>query len=431
MVEMVMKIKSRIPSRIKGFIRTSAYNGVATVIKIIAGVISNKVSSVFLGPAGYAILGQMSNFNSITGVLANFGFGKGVVKYIAEYYDKPEERIKIIETYLFVTLASSGIVGVAVIASGSFLSNLLFQTPDYSLIIILSALFLSFGAIGSLISNLLNGLKQYKRLITTGIITVLINLAISVPLIIMFNVFGALLSVFIVNPIATYINFSFLKKTGFEFKLVRPRFHRDSFRKLFKFTVMTLTSMTLLPLSQLVIRNYIITKISIDSAGHWQGIMKFSNMYLSVIFASISLYYVPRLSEIKDKIELRKEILAAYAVLVPLSIAMIAVILLTRDFIIDYLYAPSFRPMRELFLFQMFGDFFRVVSYVLSHLFIAKALGKLFVISEITSISMFLILSFILAGSFGVVGITYAYAINYFLYLIFVFFALKNYLFIK
>lgn len=393
---------------------------------MVLGIIGNKINSVFLGPAGYALIGQMSNYNTIIGTLANLGMGNGIVKYISEYYDNNEERKKIVETYIFATLTSSSILCVLSVSLSFYISEFLFQDSSYWFIIALSGVFLIFGAFGSLITNLLNGLKQFKRLITTGIIATALNLIVSIPLIMFFNVKGALLSVFIVFPITTYINFQYLKRTGFEYKILRPKLHKDSWIKLRKYTAMALTSMILLPLSQLILRNYIIAQLSVEAAGFWQAITKFSNLYLSVILASISLYYVPRLSEIKDKTELRKEILAAYAILLPITAIMSITFFFAKDLIIDLVYAPSFRPMRELFAFQLLGDFLRVMSYILAHLFIAKAIGKKFIFSEIIFTFSYLVLSVFFVNQYGVVGMTYAYALNFFLYNIFIYFTFRK-----
>jgi len=49
----------------------------------------------------------------------------------------------------------------------------------------------------------------------------------------------------------------------------------------------------MLPVSQLIIRNFVITHISAESAGYWQGVLKISDIYMAVIISSLSLYYLP------------------------------------------------------------------------------------------------------------------------------------------
>jgi O-antigen/teichoic acid export membrane protein len=150
---------------------------------------------------------------------------------------------------------------------------------------------------------------------------------------------------------------------------------------------------------------------------------------MSVILSSLSLYYLPRLSEIKDLKELRKEIFLGYSMLLPLMIIIGLTIFLLRDFIIQVLYAPSFSPMRELFPFQILGDFFKLASWLLAFLMLAKAKGKMYIITEVLFSFTYLAFSFTFITHFGVVGITYAYCLNYFIYLICFIYLFRNFIF--
>lgn len=422
MGRIIRKLKSKIPVSAKGLIKTSAYNGVATVIRMILGMISNKISSIYLGPSGYAIVGQFSNYSSIATTFATGGISAGLIKYVSEYFDQLDKREKIIKTSLFIVLICSAIVGILSIVLCRFFSNNLLKSPQYWSIFVISGLMITLNSIGLVISNLLNALKQMTKLITTQIIMNFVSLGVTIPLVILLNVYGSLLSVFIIAPLTIFINYRFLLKSGFDFRAVKPLFDRDSFYKLAKFSAMAFTSALLLPVSQLIIRNFIITRISPDSAGYWQGIVKLSDMYMSVIISSLMLYYLPRLSEIKGIKELRKEIFLGYSILIPLMVIIGLTIFFLRDFIIHILYAPSFLPMRELFPFQILGDFFKVASWLLAFQMVAKAKGKMYILTEILFSVSYLLFSLWFISKNGVIGITYAYSLNYFLYfLVFVY----------
>lgn len=424
-------VKSKIPLSAKGLIKTSAYNGVATVVRMILGMISNKICSVYLGPAGYALLGQYGNYSSIASSFANGGIGSGVVKYVAEYYDRLDKRDKIISTALFIVFISSAIIGLSSIILSKFLSVFLLKSPKYWSIFVLSGLMITFNSLGMIISNLLNAFKHMTKLITTQIITNFIAVAVTIPMVIYYNVYGSLLAVFIVAPITIIINYRFLLKTGFDLRMVKPSFDKESFIKLSKYSAMAFTTAMLLPVSQLIIRNFIMTRISPDSAGYWQGVSKLSDMYMAAIISSLSLYYLPRLSEIKETGELRKEIFLGYSIIMPLMLVIGLSIFFLRDVITHVLYAPSFRPMRELFPFQLLGDFFKIASWLLSFLMVAKARGKMFIITEILFTSTYLSLALWLIGRNGIIGITYAYSLSYFLYFLLFVFLFRDIIFYK
>jgi PST family polysaccharide transporter len=429
MGRIIRKLKSKIPVSAKGLIKTSAYNGVATVIRMILGIISNKICSVYLGPSGYALLGQYANYSTIASSFATGGISSGLIKYVAEYYDQLDKREKIINTSLFIVLICSAIIGIISIVLCRFFSILLLKSPQYWSIFVISGLMITLNSVGIVISNLLNALKHITKLITSQIIMNFVSLGVAIPLVIFFNVYGSLLSVFIIAPLTIYINYHFLLKSGFNFRLVKPLFDKDSFIKLSKFSAMAFTTTLMVPVSQLFIRNFVMTRISPVAAGYWQGVVKLSDMYMGVITSSLALYYLPRLSEIKEINELRKEIFLGYSILMPLMIILGLTIFFLRDFITHTLYAPSFGPMRELFPFQLLGDFFKIASWLLAFLMLAKAKGKMFIITEVIFSLSYLIFSLLFIENYGIVGATYSYCLNYFLYFILFVFLFRNVIF--
>jgi len=423
------KFYLRIPVSARALVKTTAYSGLAAVIKMVLGVVSNKVNSIYLGPSGYAILGQYTNYASIVSSISTGGINSGLIKYVSEYYDQLEKRTKIISTALFIVLVCSTLTGIASIVLCKILSASLLKTPQYWSIFVISGLMITLNSIGIVISNLLNAFKQMTRLITTQIIMSFISLGVTVPLVIYLNVYGSLLAIFLIAPIAIYLNYKFLLKAGFDIRKVKPFLDLESFKRLAKFSAMALTSALLVPISQIVLRNYIIANISAEAAGYWQGILKFSDMYMAVILSALSLYYLPRLSEIKDLKELRNEIFLGYSILLPAMAFMGLAIFFLRDVIIHVLYTPSFQPMSELFPFQLLGDFFKIASWLLAFLMVAKAKGKLYLITEISFAFSYLTLSILLINKFGLIGITYAYSLNYFIYLILIFYLFRKLVF--
>ena len=428
-LKIISNIKNKVPVSAKGLIKTSAYNGVSTVVRMILGMISNKICSVYLGPSGYALLGQYYNYSTIASTFATGGISSGLIKYVSEYYDQLDKRKKIINTALFMVLISSAIVGIVSIVLCRFFSVLLLKSPQYWSIFVISGLMITLNSIGMIISNLLNALKQMTKLITTQIIMNFVSLGVSIPLVIYYNVYGSLLSIFIIAPLTVYINYRFLLKSGFDFSLVKPSFDKNSFFSLAKFSAMAFTTTLLVPVSQLFIRNFVMTHISANSAGYWQGVVKLSDMYMAVIVSSLSLYYLPRLSEIKETKELRKEIFLGYSMLMPLMIILGLTIFFLRDFLIHLLYAPSFSPMRELFPFQLLGDFFKIASWLLAFQMVAKAKGKMFIISEVIFSLSYLFFSMLFIKKFGIIGLTYSYSLNYFLYFLAFVYLFRNILF--
>ena len=141
-------------------------------------------------------------------------------------------------------------------------------------------------------------------------------------------------------------------------------------------------------------------------------------MYLMVITTSFSIYYLPRLSEINDSIELKHEIFKCYKFIIPLLILVSFIIFILRDFVIWLLFSTEFYPMESLFGWQLAGDILKISSWLLAYVMVAKAMTRLFIATEILFTSSFLLLGLFLVKINGTIGLTQAYFFNYAIYML-------------
>ena len=171
---------------------------------------------------------------------------------------------------------------------------------------------------------------------------------------------GALLAMVIVQSIILLITLPIvLKRFNFRFKF-NEIVDKSHYRKLFRFSLMAIVSIIAVSVTQIMIRNHLINKFSIEEAGYWQSVWKISSIYLMVITTAFSTYYLPRLSELQKPEEIRREILSGYKFILPFALVSALLIYFLRDTIIFILFTPEFIEMRNLFLFQLIGDVFKM-----------------------------------------------------------------------
>ena len=113
---------------------------------------------------------------------------------------------------------------------------------------------------------------------------------------------------------------------------------------------------------QILIRNYIATEFGWRSAGYWDGVWRISSLYLMVVTVPLSVYYLPKLSEINDKKILVKEILSGYKLVLPVVVASALFIYVFRAFIISILFTSEFHSMSSLMGWQLLGDIMKLGS---------------------------------------------------------------------
>ena len=400
-------------------IKTSILSAISTIIKVIAGFVSVKIVAIYIGPSGLALMGQMQNFISMMSGIASAGINNGVVKYTAEYYNDEQIKQKIWSSALKISLALIVPMAIAIIFLADFISMKLLKTTEYSSVFRIFAITVVFFVLNGLLTSILNGQKEIKKLTILNIVGSLFGLVVTVILVINYRLYGALIAGIVSQSIVFFVTLAFvLKSNWFRFSMFFGKMDIEYRNKLLKYSAMALVSATMIPLSHIYIRNYIGTNIGWKEAGYWQAIWKISETYLMIITTTLSVYYLPKLSSIHDKTELRSELLYGYKIIMPIVIVMALGIYIFRDLIIQILFTRDFLPMSELFLYQLIGDVIKIASWLLGYIMLAKAMTKVFIITEIVFSVLFVVLSVVFIDSFGLVGITYAFSLNYFLYLI-------------
>jgi PST family polysaccharide transporter len=186
----------------------------------------------------------------------------------------------------------------------------------------------------------------------------------------------------------------------------------QSVRKVLAFALITFFSVIASNSSLLYIRSFITETISIDAAGYWQGIWALSQIVLMFITTSLVTYFLPTISRLKLKKDISKELKRVVLFVMPIAIIASLGMYVLRDFIISILYTNDFSPMRELFLWQMIGNIIKVFGWVFGYVLVAKAMVKYTVSTEMIFASTFILLSMYCIDYYGLVGVTYAYAIN-------------------
>lgn len=409
-------------------LKTSFYTSISTGITFITGFVITKVVALRIGPEGMAYYGQFVNTTAILAMLGTGAITTGVVKYLAEFSGDKEKQQRLLSTAFVIIFLSSAIVSIFVMASSGWLSKAAFKTKEFWIVYFVYGLCITAISLNTTFNSILNGLKKIKNL---TIINITASIAGMVSIIIFsyyFDLIGVLISSSVTGATIMCINFFMFKKLGIDWKIRKYQFDKGLLKKLFSFSLMAIVSGTVIPIMQFIVRTKIINTLSLQDAGYWQAVTRISDYYLGFASSVLIVYYMPRLSELKDKQEIRKEIRYGYKMILPVVGLLSLSIWLFRDLIIQILFTPDFVPMRDLFAFQLIGDFLKIGSWLLAFLMLAKAMTKTFIITEILFATGFVLLSYFFVDRYGVIGATYSFALNYLIYWIVMEWVARRYL---
>ena len=431
MAGLVAKAKSFISRVLKAdIVKVFSLTSISTLVKMCTGLVSVKIVASIIGPAGVALVGQLNNFSTIALSLATGGINSGITKYIAEYKSDASKVKQYLATAFRITVVCSLLVGLVLLLLCKQLSSLIMMTPQYWYVFAIYGITITFYGLNNMLVSVVNGYKQFNKYVKVNVVSSIFGVAFTVALVLALGLPGALISAVTFQSLMIFVSVLMLRKLEWLRKdWLVGKFKRTIASQYFRYALMTLLSAFLVPISQMLLLGYVISEISITEAGWWEGMNRISNMYLMVITSSFSVYYLPRLSEISDRIELRHEIFKCYKVIVPLLLAGFTVIYFLRFFIVKLLFTHEFMPMTQLFIWQMAGDFFKICSWLLAFLMVAKSMTKAYISTEIIFTLSYILLGYTFIRLDGIVGLCQAYLTNYVLYLVVLTFMFRKLLF--
>lgn len=401
-------------------LKTTFFTSLTTLIKIGTSFLANKVVAVIIGPVGIGLMGQFTNFLTLIYNFGNGAINSGVVKYTAEF-DGDDNLLKnLFSTSLKITIYFSLSIGFLICIFSNSLSKLLFNTNEYQNPIILLSVTLLLYSLNSLLISIVNGKKKIKIFTLMNTLTSIFGLIVTIILVYYFKILGAIYSLVISQSFVFVFNIMFVIKSRWcKWSLLLIPINKNLKNKLFGFSLMSITSSIVLPISQIIIRTLLLNRFGENAAGYWQASMRISDGYLLLITTSLSTYYLPKLSSIhNNNTELKKEIYNGYKIIIPFIIITSFFIYFFRLEVIQILFSNQFNLVSELLGWQLIGDFFKISSWILAFLMLAKAMTKIFIITEIIFSISLIVLTYFITYFFGLKGVSIAFAINYFIYLV-------------
>lgn len=235
-----------------------------------------------------------------------------------------------------------------------------------------------------------------------------------ITLLYLYGLMGALIALFC-RPIIGFILFvSQLKKSSFPISFFNGfRLDLSRLKHLFPYIFMSLLAIGLVHVAELYLRGLISSKINLNAAGLWTAMNTISSNYFVFISAIFSLYVLPRFSENILSFNLFRETKQILKILLPFVTLGLAVVYVLRVPITKLLYSLEFISITSLFKWQLTADWFRVIFLVFGYFLVAKKLIKEYVVVELFSFSVLILLSHHWIEDFGIEGVVMANAVRY------------------
>ena len=390
------------------FYKVLGFNSISIVLKIIMGLVSTKLSSIYLGLQGINTLENFRNFTSISDSFSQFGLQNGIVKYSATSHSIKQDQ-KIISTIFFLLLVTSFIFIFLIILNINYVKFYIFGNQSFGFLVIAYALLSPFANLQFLLLNYLQGKQGHKFVILINSIGYVLNIILSFYLIINYHLIGAMIQLIVVPIILMIISLFIIHKKVVFFNLISIHYVNFSVIKgLLVFSLMNLVSGALTPLSFIFIRYLVQSNLSADEAGVWSSIVRISVFYMTFVSSICNLYFYPKLSKTEMFSEYKAIIAEYYRKFIPIVFLGLLLCFVLQKVVILLIYTEDFLILRDYFYLQLIADFVKSLSLIFGYLLIAKKKIWQFILFEIISLGSYCLGSYIFIEYLKLDGVYYS-----------------------
>ena len=377
-------------------------------------------------------MGIVNLFISSTGfisALTNFGLGTSAVKNIAaEAATGNKGRIEMIISVLRKLVWITGLVGLILTAAISpWLSDLVFGNKEYTLGFIWISLSVLFQQLSSGQMVVLQGLRKLKDLAKANLLGAITGLVISLVLYYKWEL-NAIVPVIILSSLASmFFSWFYARKTMIKSVPVSRSNILTEGKEMMRMGFMINLSTLIAIGASFIVRIFINSTGGVAQVGLYSAGFAIINSYVSMIFTAMYIDYYPRLSAVANDNHKASELINQEAEVALLILApIISVFLVFINWAVTLLYSREFIAVNEMIHWAALGMYFKVLSWSVATIFLAKGTSKLFFWNELSQTIYTLVLNIAGYKLLGLEGLGISFLISFFIYSVQVFFVARK-----
>lgn len=405
-------------------IKSTGIFGGSQVITVLLGIARNKILAILLGASGIGLISIYQNILDLIKSVSSLGLETSGVREIASISETGDED-KIVETVSLIDrwcLIFASVGALLCILLSYPISIWAFESSIYvpQICLLSVCIFFSVLAIGQTV--VLHGLRRITYMVKASVSGGVIGLILSIPLYYYFRM-DAIIPALIVTNAGVYITaYYYRRKIAIHTIPISAKLALAKSISILKIGFFIVISSLLTTVGYFLIRTFLNKDLGLYSVGLYQAVWSVSGISLALILRSMGADFYPRLCAIIEDYKKTKTLIneQTYIVLV-VSVPMIVLLLLLSKLVLSLLYSAEFVEAYSLLNWQVLGTFFKVLSWPLGFILLAKGKGVLYFVSEMLFLLVYLGFTYALYNTFGLESVGIAYLIAYVVYLLVVY----------
>lgn len=405
------------------FKATSLFGGVQ-LYQIIIELIRSKFIAVLLGPLGVGIQGLYTSATQLIQHLTSFGLSTSAVRNVAEAYNSNDKHRVATVIFSLRRLAwLTGLLGMAIVIIFSpILSITSFGDNNHIIPFIFISVTLLFTQLNAGQLVVLQGTRNLKLLAKASAIGVTLGLLTTIPLYYWLGIRGIVINIIIISISTLTITWLYAKRIEIEkVSLTYKEIFRIGKSMLIMGIAMSISHIFSFA-SSYALRAYIRLWDGVETVGLFSAGYILMNQYTGLVFKAMGTDFYPRLASVnQDNAKCRQTMNQQGEIGILILSPLLVICVLFIPFAVRLLYSEAFLPINTYILWCSLGMLFKMASWSISYIYVAKGESILFMIIE-TSAAVYTFAFNLLGYKLGSLsGLGISFTISYIIYLIQVF----------
>jgi len=374
-------------------LKSSAVIGGSSVLNAGIGMVRNKAMAVFLGPAGFGLLGVYSSIADLARTLAGMGINSSGVRQIAEAVGTGDNaRIaRTVSTLRRVAFLLGALGALLLVLFCQPISRLSFRDYQHAGAVALLSLAVFFGAVSAGQIAVLQGMRRIADLARANVLGALYGMLLSIGIVYLYwrggdgkrGIVPALVCIAAMSVVTTWW---YSRKVKLQRVAMRLADISGEVSLLLKMGFVFMASALMTMGVYYLVRIIVLRKMGEDAAGFYQSAYGFSAQYVGFILQAMGADFYPRLTAAaNDNVECNRLVNEQAEVGLLLAGPGILATLTFAPFVMLIFYTAKFGPAVEILRWICLGMMLRVASWPMAFILLAKGARYPFFWSELAA----------------------------------------------
>lgn len=391
------------------------FGGVQSVT-VIFSVIRVKLIAIWLGSDGMGLFGIFNSAMELVASATQLSLRSSAVRDISS-----AEKGAKLDRIVFVVLRLAWLLGLAgaavMLAAAPLLSRYTFGNDDFTWHYRLLSIAVFLLSLQNGFSAVMQGMERFGLLARTQLWGAVGGFAISVPMFYFWGIDSVIPSIIVYVAVPAAV--AFIYRVKMKAPEPKPSWRstlKDGSGLLKLGFYMTVSSFASLAASYVFIA-WLNEESSTETVGLFNAGFTLVNRYVGFVLGAVATEYYPRLSRIfGDRLETDRHVSTQIEVGMKVLLPMALVFIAADRWIVELLYSSEFELIVPFVNWAMIGTLFRMVSWCMAFVILARGDGKIYVVTEVLGSIVYLAANIFAFSRWGIRGMGYAYCLWYIIY---------------